>query len=643
MPPSVRRHWLYGTLLPLIPFSSLAMAETGNTSLDEIKVIASPVIDANKVDPFASLTTVVGRDQIEDLNATDLTAALRRTPGVTVSRFNPIGAFGGAEGGAVYIRGMGASRPGSEIKTYVDGVPFYMGVWGHPLVDLLPINAMQSINIYKGPQPQKFGNSFAAIELIPRQAQEENTQHGELKLTAGSFNTFTEQATLYGNSNGVDYLVSQGYARSDGHRKNSDGELSNGLVRLGYRFNEHWYASLLVMHADNEVSDPGQHGKPSTSNGQFNTRGTLASVSVQHTYDNIQGSFKLYHNTGRGSALNQTGTDGDTISNFTLQGIKWEESLQPWRNGNLQLGLDYDEIKGNVLFRRVAPAPTAEYDAPTLRLTSPHVALSQAIELSKDWLLTPSAGLRTYHHNVFSSETAPHAGVLLSTDKVEFRANASRGVSYPGTEVFVMSNLIPALGDSWQSLSPERLDHKEVGMKMTPAVGTTIDLAVFRDKLKDRYLFAFPPAVSQPAYINLGDYDVNGGEISWQQRWNDQFSTFLGFTVLSPSLKNLPYAPKQSLSIGTVYTSSLWRFSMDAQVQRDMHVLAQDRSLDATNTETVSGFGIVNLKLARSVPQLGRTGEVFAAIENLLDKNYAYRPGYPMPGIFVQLGISMGF
>mgnify|MGYP000308265566 CR=1 FL=1 len=36
---------------------------------------------------------------------------------------------GGDQGGAVFIRGMGTSRPGSEIKTYVDGVPFYMPVW----------------------------------------------------------------------------------------------------------------------------------------------------------------------------------------------------------------------------------------------------------------------------------------------------------------------------------------------------------------------------------------------------------------------------------------------------------------------------------------------------------------------------------
>ena len=190
----------YGVSISLFGATAAAQADNQPVELPETTVIGSSVIDQNKVDSFGSLTTVVGQDQIRDLNALDLSSALRRTPGVTVSRFNPVGSFGGAEGGAVYIRGMGASRPGSEIKTYIDGVPFYMGVWGHPLLDLLPINAMQSISVYKGPQPQKFGNTFAAIDLTPRTAEAGDNQHGELQVTGGSFHTATDQASLIGRS-----------------------------------------------------------------------------------------------------------------------------------------------------------------------------------------------------------------------------------------------------------------------------------------------------------------------------------------------------------------------------------------------------------------------------------------------------------
>lgn len=457
----------YGVSLSLLGATGVAQAEKSTVELPDTTVIGSSVIDQNKVDTFGSLTTVVGQEQIRDLNALDLASALRRTPGVTVSRFNPVGSFGGAEGGAVYIRGMGASRPGSEIKTYVDGVPFYMGVWGHPLLDLLPVNAMQSISVYKGPQPQKFGNTFAAIDLTPLRAEEGDNQHGELQVTGGSFRTATDQASLYGRSGDWDYLLAQGAAHSDGDRTDGDGRLNNGMARIGYRLNDNWSAGLLLLHANNQASDPGQKGLPDTKTGKFNTRGTLASLSLDHSYDWGSGSVKIYHNEGRGSALDQQGTDGDTISNFTLQGVRWEENLRPWQNGEVALGMDVDESKGDVTYKRVAPATRGDYTAPTLRVVSPHVAVSHAFELNDAWTLTPSAGVRTYEHNVFDSATAPHAGLLLSSSNVEFRANLSRGINYPGLEAPVLSNSIPALGQTWKDLKPEKLDHQELGSNST--------------------------------------------------------------------------------------------------------------------------------------------------------------------------------
>lgn len=623
--------------------SGIAVAQPPSVELEPTPIVGSSVIDQNTIDSFASLSTVIGQEQIRDLNALDLASALRRTPGIVVSRFNPVGSFGGAEGGAVYIRGLGASRPGSEIKTYIDGVPFYMGVWGHPLLDLLPINAMQSISVYKGPQPQHFGNTFAAIDLAPRVAGEDDGHHGELQLTAGSFRTATEQASLIGRQGDFDYLLAQGAARSDGDRSDGDGRLGNAMARLGYRLDDNWSLGLLLLHADNRVSDPGEKGDPQTRNGEFNTRGTLTSLSLAHQHDWGQGSLKVYHNEGRGAALDQTGSDGDTISDFTLQGLRWQEQLNPWQGGEIALGLDVDEVRGQVHFKRVAPAPQARFDAPTLRVTSPHLAVSHAFELSEQWVLTPSAGLRSYSHNVFDSATAPHAGLLLSSDDVEFRANLSRGINYPGLEASVMSSLIPALGQSWTALKPETLDHQEIGVRFNPLAGTTVDLALFRDQLKDRYLFAFPPAVSQPSYINLGDYDIKGAEATWQQRWNDNWSSFVGFTWLDPSLKTLPYAPQKAVSLGSTYETGRWRLSADAQYQQDMYVLAEERSAGASNFSRVSSFTVVNLRAGYALPALGKVGEVFVAVENLFDRDYAYRSNYPMPGTSAQLGLKMGF
>ena len=116
---------------------------------------------------------MVGEEQVRHLNAQDLPSALRRTPGVTISRYNPVGSFGGAEGGAIFVRGLGSIRPGGEMKTYVGGVPLIMGVFKHPLMDILPVDVAGSIEVVKGAQPHRFGNTFSAVNLVPKRMTEQ--------------------------------------------------------------------------------------------------------------------------------------------------------------------------------------------------------------------------------------------------------------------------------------------------------------------------------------------------------------------------------------------------------------------------------------------------------------------------------------
>jgi iron complex outermembrane receptor protein len=127
-----------------LSIGSTAYAQT--TTLPDVVVTGSPIIESNNVDAFSGFTTHITESQIKDLGALDLAAALRMTPGIQISRYNEVGSYSGDQGGNVYIRGLGASRPGSEIKTYLDGIPVYMGIWNHPLMDLLPLNGVQSVD-----------------------------------------------------------------------------------------------------------------------------------------------------------------------------------------------------------------------------------------------------------------------------------------------------------------------------------------------------------------------------------------------------------------------------------------------------------------------------------------------------------------
>lgn len=621
--------------------------------LESIEVVANPIIQENHLDEFSDVSAVVTEDQIRDQNAVDLASALRRTPGVQISRFNPVGAFGGNEGGGVFIRGMGNSRPGSEINTYIDGIPLYMGVWGHPLLDLLPVNGMQSITTYKSPQPYMNGNNFASINLESKQAQEEGI-HGHGRFSGGYYSTFIEQADITGKQGDLDFSLAQGYSTSNGHRHNADGELKNVMGSIGYELNENWKIGSHFLYVNSQAGDPGSNQASHPTDPRYNTEAGVVSLDLSHQHGNAHGDLKLYMNTGRGDWLSYQAPDRvgpgmpaptvDTYSDFDMYGLRWKESIAPWNGGELVAGIDSDWTSGSIRdINHDMPIYSFNYDTPTFRVTSPFIAMNHTFQLSNDWSLVPSAGVRYYDHSEFDSESSPHAGISLVSDRITLFANFSRGIHFPGLELPTLAQYMPMLGD-WKKLSAEEVEHAEFGGKFTPFDGTRIDLSFFNDRVKNRYIFHFVDASGfNPMFLNLGEYAMRGFEGSIKQDITQDWSVFAGVTLLDPSIDNLPYTPARMVSAGINGQIEKVRLNFDAQYQSETYTLNRDRNSNKENNQTVSSFVVVNARVSYPIPLLGKDGEVFVAAENLLSRDYSYRQGYPMPGRWGQLGISASF
>ncbi|WP_081353950.1 TonB-dependent receptor [Nitrosospira multiformis] len=624
--------------------SSGETPQPGTRQLPPVVVTANPIIDRVRIDGFSSTSAVVTESQLHDQNAFDLATALRRTPGVQISRYNPVGAFGGDQGGAVFIRGMGVSRPGSEIKTYIDGIPFYMGVWNHPLLDLLPVNGMQSITVYKSAQPQINGNNFASINLETKRATEDGIKAG-VRISGGYFNTFIEQADLVGRKGDVDFMLAQGHAQSDGHRPNASGELNNVMGRIGLRLGEHWSVGTSFLFVDNNARDPGDNRLPRPAVApQYSTQAGMVTAFISHRHDNWRGDLRFYYTKGEGNWLHQPAPDGDTLTNFETIGMRWKEQFSLWKGGAITAGLDSDWISGDVKFNRVVPAPQDSFKTPTFRVTSPYITLSQTIDLGKGWSLVPAVGVRVYDHSIFHARISPHAGLSLISDWITLFGNVSRGINYPGLETSVLSSAIPALGQSWRKLSAEELDHAEVGFKLDPFESTQINVSLFVDQVKNRFIFGFPPNVPPPPqFLNLGTYTIRGTEVAIQQNITRNWTVFGGLTLLDPSIDNLPYTPKRAFTAGINGQIGPIRLTVDTQYQSSVAALNRPRAAGAVNTERVDEFIIMNARVSHQLPFLGKKGEIFVAMENLLDADYAYRPGYPMPGRWGQIGIAASF
>jgi iron complex outermembrane receptor protein len=232
--------------------------------------------------------------------------------------------------------------------------------------------------------------------------------------------------------------------------------------------------------------------------------------------------------------------------------------------------------------------------------------------------------------------------VVRTTRAVALRANYARGVNYPGQEVVVLSTLIPPLAETWRQLSAESMDHLEVGLMAAPTPSTTVDVAWFSDRSRNRYAFAFPPVATRPTFLNLGGYTVRGAELSLQQRIAARWHLFGGLTLLDASRAQLPYTPEGTFVFGVTGTAGRFRLAVDTQAQSAMYVFGRGRTPVAADLARVDGFAVVNVRPSYRLSPLGDAIEAFVAVENLFDRAYEFRPGYPMPGTSVQVGVTIG-
>jgi len=640
---------LYKTKLALA--ASLIVA--GNVyaqSLPNVIVTAKPDVAEIEIDRFSSTSAVITDETIRDLHAADLSSALRNTPGTQITRYNPVGSFGGDQGGSVFIRGMGLSRPGSEIKTYIDNVPMYMPVWGHALLDLLPVNGMKDITIYKSPQPQINGNNFASINLNTKTAGPSNGVSGNARVSYGSYNTVIEQVDLAGRSNDVDFSLAQGFSKSNGARANGSGQLANIMGSAGFKIDQNWKVGISGMAINNTAKDPGNNTLAAPAIAPtYDSGAQMVTAFAKHNYDAVEGEFRIYSNTGNGNLNNdmQTGGWGNSYNNFSMQGLRWKESITTWQGGNLLLGLDYDSSSGSVTSTPLAYGggldTTTKTTLPTYKLTSPYMGLSQNIMLNEKWSLIPSAGVRNYQNNQYASKTAPYGGISLVSDVATIFFNASQGINYPGMEgPALQASMAANFNQSWKSLSAEEMSHMEVGGKFMIDKKTRVDTSLFQDTVKNRYTFTenYPNA----SWVSYGQYTMQGVELSAQREIIPELTIFGGWTYLNNnSVMNLPYVPQNAFNAAVTGYLGQFRLSVDAQYQSSFYSQSLSRNTGSTNTTQVNGFTVANARVSYPIPELGKKGEVFVMVENIFNQQYSYRQGYPMPGTWGSIGLSASF
>ena len=642
-------------LLRTVPFllaasSSIVLAEIHPDTVYELPpvvIVGKAIIDENIIGNNGFIITRVSEQQIEDLNALDLPSAMRRVPGVMISRHNLVGSYGGGEGGAVYIRGMGAARPGASIQMLVDGVPRVVGVWNHPLMDFLSVDYLEHIDIYKSPRPVRWGNmSFGAVNILSRRMREQGIKT-DITTMYGGNNTYSAVFNHGGRVRGFDYYLGASSKGTDGHRVQADGQLRHYWGRAGYRFSDTWDVSLILHSSNNWARDPGPVGGTLPRRARYRTEDLLLDLTLSNRSERLNGFIKLYSDHGK---LNweqwNTGADTwfDSDTDYLNRGLRMQENLLLQPNTELTLGLDYDSYGGKFVELHPDPERTKRMPAKYFFNTAPYASISHSFSLGRGLDLIPSVGLRVNLHNVFDNETAPEAGLVLASEKWNLHANFARGFNYTGVySVWFYKTAWHYQSDTYSELKPERIKHFELGLQVHPNPRTTLDLSIFHDRGENLLRF-IPPPPPPPSFANIGEFKKTGVEVSINlipYRWA---AIFAGLTLINTDPEDFPQAPDYMFSLGGNFNIvQKLQLSLDLQAVGERYV---ENPRMGRVFGKVDSYIVVNAKLSYHLSRLsGSTGKtkIFLAVENLTDTEYEYKPGYPMPGATAFLGLSLDY
>ncbi len=625
--------------------SSFAAEEKKVHKLDDIVVSTPAIIDENEVTRLGSQVTHVTEAQISDLNALDLTSALRRVPGVVISRHNLVGSFGGGEGGALFIRGNGSSRPGAEIVTMIDGIPKFVSVWTHPIMDVLNVDIVDTIDIYKGAQPVLFGNmAFGAVDVRTKKVAEEGFKT-VIRSAYGSNSTVSSSIEHGGKTGKFDYYLLGGYRSSEGHRENADGELQDIFAHLGYDFSDEWRVDFTFIRTENWADDPGPADGSLPSDGRFNNEDIFAVATLSNSYEKASGYIKIYSDKGDIDWVNQEEIQGqNTLTDYNNYGIKARETITPWENGEIIIGLDLDYIKGEA--QMLDPiGGDSFFPSETFRITSPYISVSHMLGDEDGFYVIPSIGARYFNHNVFKSETGPQAGLVLGFADTKVHTSYAKGINYPGIYTKVQDNLWLPGENNWTSLSAEILDHFEIGIEHRFSKHFLVDFTYFYDDGKDRIVVS-PPPPFPPVLTNIGDYKHKGFEGNIMVNPAPGLSVYGGFTYMDAEPSDLPYTPELTFSAGINYRFlNNFQINIDTQYVDDQFVTSRGRQKGTVNVDMVDSYFLVNGKISYDfkMADIPVDYQVYLAAENLTDTTYEQKKGYPMPDLTYMLGFVVKF
>ncbi|MFC4625361.1 TonB-dependent receptor domain-containing protein [Daeguia caeni] len=583
-------------------------------------IVVTPLRRAGSLARSTSSMIVIDRAEIERSAATDLQSLLTNYNGITV---NANGGMGAAS--SLTIRGMSSM----QTVVLINGVRTASATTGATSLANIPLSAIERIEIAKGPHSAQYGADAigGVVNVITRQGGLCGDKAYCGSVSAGvlyPWGGYTS-ANLQGRStDGVDYAIgaaligTEGYDFTApdyfGHEPDKDGFLQ-GSFNLALSKDFDWgkiYADGLLSRSriryDN--SYPYRNEAYATAfTGKVGTR-------IDHSED--------------WSSTVEFSTGLDHSRDFR-KGVPGFDRFQTVRTGLLatstrefETGKVSHSLTGGVEAYREQVNSTTAYDEKARNLAAVYGQYSLEYEA-----LTVDSGVRYDYNQQFGDVVTYNLGasyailpdlVMRSSFGTGFRAPTFNELYYP------------YFGNP--DLQPEKSRSYEVGLNWKVTEATSLDLAVYQNRLKDAIISVAPTYLP----YNIARAKVTGLEVELSHRFNERWSVRGSFEYKQPidedTGNDLAYRERVKAA-GELSFKALDSLDLTGRLR-----YGGSRYANASNTEKLDPYVTADLVAVYSFDEQSK---LKVSVENLFDKDYQTVSGYVAPGRTINVGLTRNF
>jgi vitamin B12 transporter len=607
----------------------------------------------------AANITVVTRNEIENMPASNAAEVLQNVPGVLVD-------FSGALGSSAFPGIQGSRNRNVEdnghVAVYQDGVPLNM--LANPFTDLsfISVGTIDRIEVYKGAASSAWGSSLGGvINIITREPDLSKPFSGEIQSSYGSFNTYRERALVSGGINRLGYLVSLSHEGSDGFMpkwlEDLKGNIPGFMPTSNYRQNAAYTKFNYYIGESSRLNfvynyDEGRFADPSFI---FPSPQNLVDVGFRwfdthqrRAYqrllfetalsDQIGLSIEARHqefdasiDTTRQRIANDPPGSGPVVA-FPI----WDYDEQ---SNGVSARLTYDNKKWN-RFILGFDGDWGEYD---WTITTPALSANYAFYANDSFDLgrfTFTLGLRYDNNRDFGSEISPSGGMVfhLPWKDALIRAQIARGFSAPPA-TWVNDQ---AFGN--KDLKAETGINYQLGAEVKPVDRVTFGLNLFRADIDNLIQFVDldppPPPPRQPFEPrNVASATRQGieGTISASLPFGISLSAGASYIHVVDNEKDevIPDIPRFMCNASASHTHKWMTQTLI------MRWIDNNSSHPETNDDTAVFDYLLKIKLPFEDERLKPS--LFFAAHDLTDSRYLYTFRATPPGRWFEGGIKLEF